>query len=227
MEREGDGVEMERGKGRKGGEGGEGRKGKGGKVGRGGREGKEKGAEGKSTFEGLVMETHPTLFFSCKFLTQVKFLASGSQSGFTISVKPQVRTLTSKDGTMLMRRWQLPLCGGHCIKYGLSLGTTIPDKVYLDLTRTKFGVPYRFMGLTRTGDPRKLFIDADAPISSDMFKVHDDLLAWYDSPDWKGLEVEEDPSQRRVQGLLNAAQVIAGTAVRDDVKARFFKKLCF
>lgn len=121
----------------------------------------------------------------------------------------------------------MPLCGGRCIKYGLSLGCTVPVDVFLDLS-VKFGAGLkRFMGLTRTGDPRKLYIDNEVPISKDMFKVHDDILAWYDSKDWVRPRVETDPRVKRVQGLLNVAAIIAGPDTDSAVVARFPEKLRF
>ena len=125
-----------------------------------------------------------------------------------------------------MSRWGIPLCGGRCIKFGLSLGSTIPDSdfVHLDLTRAKFGGTQRAMGLMRHGDPSHVFIDDAAPISADMFKVADAVIQWYDGPDWRELVVEANPSRKRVQGIISASDVLNGVG-RNSVHDRYPNKL--
>ncbi len=107
-----------------------------------------------------------------------------------------------------MSRWQVPLCGARCVKYGGILGFTIPDKVYLNFDTVNVHSMHRFMGLTRTGDPRKLLLDPTVAISADMFAVPKDIRDWYDATDWQILEVEEDESRRRTQSVMTAAQMM-------------------
>ena len=114
----------------------------------------------------------------------VTFPASSSRASFEVTVKPQRHDVVSKAGDILLTRWQIPLCGGCCSKFGMSLGITVTQKVYLDLSDVKFGSQYRWMGLTRTGEPWDVFLSRSAAISADMFCVHEDILDWYDTPDW-------------------------------------------
>ena len=146
--------------------------------------------------------------------------ASSSRASFEVIVKPQRHDVVTKAGDILLTRWQIPLCGGRCIKFGMSLGITVSQKVFLDFSDVKYGSQYRFMGLTRTGEPYDVFLSRSAAISADMFCVHQDILDWYDSSDWVCLTVPQDESIRRTQDVVTMAGLEASAASRRIQKAR-------
>lgn len=133
-------------------------------------------------------------------LPQVRFGSRDGDRGFILDVHPQLRIVYALDGTPLLSRFQLPLAGAIAIKFGASLDCEAPGNVFLDLsTRQGTCATHPFMGLTRLGDPRKVFIHRDSAISPDMFKVPQAAIDWVgnNSPGgpWLGLVVEKMTSR--------------------------------
>ena len=156
---------------------------------------------------------------------KVQFQRIDTSSHVTVNVKPQFRDVKGEDGVCLLQRWQLPLCGGRCIRFGQALGCTFGDDVFCDFSNASKCGTQRFMGVTRKGDPRHLFFDLDTPIAPDMFKVPDDILEWYDSAEWIALHVPLDVRRQRVQTLQHVATVPIGQDA--EVHERFPLPLAF
>lgn len=148
-------------------------------------------------------------------LPVVRFGSRSGNGAFHLTVHPQFRVVTAMDGTSLMERYQIPLAGGRAVKYGMSLGCEAPDNVYLDLSSgSGTSATHPFMGLTRHGDPHKVFISQESAIGSDTFMVPEAVHDWYGGKGylvpWRGLLISRNESRVHKQGFANISKWIEG-----------------